>query len=208
MRRSSATIGIDTTTSPGATPAVSGPSSSTSTANSWPITMSRSGSKPNSDMGSPGRLAATSRDREAMRWACLRVCRSEPQMPQARVRTSTCPGPGTGSATSSTSSRPPRMTAAFTSAALTLGVVLLDRLHDGRSRRAGELLAVGGGPVARLHQRAGRVLERGHHVLGDELVGPPGGLGVGPLVRHQQVGAEATGLVDETLELDGGLLGR
>src|SRR5690242_18859784 len=32
-----------------------------------------------------------------MRWACLRACRSEPQMPQARVLTRTCPAAGFGS---------------------------------------------------------------------------------------------------------------
>src|SRR5450631_3282814 len=32
-----------------------------------------------------------------MRWACLRACRSEPQIPQASVLTSTCPADGFGS---------------------------------------------------------------------------------------------------------------
>ena len=52
--------------------------------------------------------------------SCIRLpwrrkCRSEPQIPQARVRTSTWPMPGTGSATRSTTSSSARMTTACTS---------------------------------------------------------------------------------------------
>ena len=41
-----------------------------------------------------------------MRWACLRACRSEPQMPQASVLTSTCPAAGFGSGSVSTTISP------------------------------------------------------------------------------------------------------
>ena len=44
--------------------------------------------------------------------ACFKVWRSEPQIPHASVRTSTWPGPGVGSAMSSTTSSLSRMTAA------------------------------------------------------------------------------------------------
>src|ERR1700716_4007223 len=41
-----------------------------------------------------------------MRWACLRACRSEPQIPQASVLTSTCPAAGLGSGSVSTTISP------------------------------------------------------------------------------------------------------
>src|SRR5216683_1314464 len=41
-----------------------------------------------------------------MWWACLRACRSEPQMPQASVLTSTCPAVGLGSGSVSTTISP------------------------------------------------------------------------------------------------------
>src|SRR6188472_3738083 len=41
-----------------------------------------------------------------MRWACSRACRSEPQMPQASVLTSTCPAAGFGSGSVSTTISP------------------------------------------------------------------------------------------------------
>src|SRR5437868_2238400 len=99
------------------------------------------------------------------------VWRSDPQMPHARVCTSTCPSPGTGSGTSSTTMRPARRTAAFTTTTarlfrlLFLGV-LMDRLHDGGARPAHALGSVGDGPGPGLDQGSGRVLQRGHHVAG------------------------------------------
>ena len=42
-------------------------------------------------------LAEAGRASSTMRWACLRACRSEPQIPQASVLTSTCPASGFGS---------------------------------------------------------------------------------------------------------------
>src|SRR5712671_3233740 len=47
-----------------------------------------------------------------MRWACLRACRSEPQMPQASDLTSTMPAPGFGSGIWSTTISPFRKIAA------------------------------------------------------------------------------------------------
>src|SRR6185436_14913103 len=44
--------------------------------------------------------------------ACSSACRSDPQMPQASVRTRTSPGPGTGSGRVSTTRRELRITAA------------------------------------------------------------------------------------------------
>ena len=66
--------------------------------NSWPNTTSRDRS-----IGlRPGKCFASS----TMRWACLRACRSDPQMPQASDLTSTMPAPGLGSGISSTTISP------------------------------------------------------------------------------------------------------
>ena len=106
-------MGIDTTMSPTWQLPTLSPSSTTSAANSWPITTSWARS-----MTSIGRHAVGRRSRRPRSTSrpsgrrARSVCRSDPQMPQARVRTRTWPGPGVGSATSSTTSSPPRMTAA------------------------------------------------------------------------------------------------
>src|SRR5215475_14661071 len=57
--------------------------------------------------GLPERLEISTK-----RSACLRACRSEPQMPQASARTSTSPGPGSGAGTSATARARSRMTTA------------------------------------------------------------------------------------------------
>ena len=51
-----------------------------------------------------------------------------------------------------------------------------------------------------------RPLEAGRHVAGDELVGVPGGCGVGPLVAHEQEGAEAPGLLLQAVDLRDGVV--
>src|SRR5262249_5212321 len=86
---------------------VSGPCSTISAQNSWPMTTSRSRSI--TKALPPRRAVATNCS------ACLSACRSEPQMPQASVRTNTSPGPGCGTGMSATTSRRSRMTAARTS---------------------------------------------------------------------------------------------
>src|SRR5215813_5067003 len=83
---------------------VCGPWSTTSALNSWPMMTSRLRSM---TRGLPARFAV------ATNWSAnLSACRSEPQMPQASVRTSTSPGPGCGIGTSATTSLRSRITAA------------------------------------------------------------------------------------------------
>ena len=53
-----------------------------------------------------------------------------------------------------------------------------------------------------------RVLEARHHVAGDQLVAAPRGVAVGPLVRGDQEGAEAAGLLLEPLDLRDQVVGR
>src|SRR6266568_1932023 len=210
MPRWSATTGSDTTVWPTETPAVPGPGSSTSAANSWPITRSRPVSNTSGVIPTPADAVASFVS-STMRSACWAACRSEPQMPHAFVCTSTCPSPGTGSATSSTTMRPPRSTAAFISTApsflLFLGV-LLDGLHDGGARPAHQLGPVGDRPVPGLHERARRVLERRHNLAGEQLIGPQRRLWVGPVVGQQEVRAEPARLVGQPLQLGDGLLWR
>src|SRR5947209_10755047 len=205
MPRVSATMGMDTTVWPGVTPKAPGPTSSTSAANSWPITTSSAGSKMLIDMPSLAAWA-DSVERRTIWSAFSTVCRSDPQMPHARVCTSTCPSPGMGSGTSSTTMRAARSTAAFTTTAVSFRLlfhfdccfistavsfrllffgVLLDGLHDGGARPAHELGPVGDGPVARLDQGAGRVLQRRHDVAGEEFVRPQCRFRVGPVVGEQ-----------------------
>lgn len=74
-----------------------GPWSRISAQNSWPKTVSARGSKPLS--GAPARF-----DRSIMCSMWCRACRSEPQMPQASVRTSTWPDSGSSSGISSQTS--------------------------------------------------------------------------------------------------------
>src|SRR5215468_7005238 len=83
---------------------VAGPWSTISAQNSWPMTTSRLRSI---TRGLPERFEFSTK-----RSACLRACRSEPQIPQARVRTSTSPWPGSGVGTSATTRARLRMTAA------------------------------------------------------------------------------------------------
>ena len=83
---------------------VPGPYSTISAQNSWPMTTSRERSIVNT---LPARRAAATNCS-----ACLSACRSEPQMPQASVLTSTSPGPGSGTGRSATTSRRSRITAA------------------------------------------------------------------------------------------------
>ena len=83
---------------------VAGPWSTISAQNSWPITTSRERSITNA---LPAR-----RETSTKRSACLSAWRSEPQMPQARVLTSTSPGPGSGRGRSATTRRRLRITAA------------------------------------------------------------------------------------------------
>src|SRR5262245_42968782 len=68
------------------------------------MTRSRDGSSAN---GAPVSFAAST-----ILSACVRACRSEPQIPHARVLTRTSPGPGSGSGTVSATSVAFRMTAA------------------------------------------------------------------------------------------------
>src|SRR6266545_7843249 len=85
-------------------PVVSGPCSTISAQNSWPMITSRSRSI---TRGLPAR-----RELSTNLSAYLRAWRSEPQIPQARVRTSTSPGPGSGAGTSATTRARLRITAA------------------------------------------------------------------------------------------------
>jgi hypothetical protein len=92
-------MGIDVTSVPGADETVSGPISSTSAENSWPMKTSWSRS-----IAGPTPSALTppiSSVRASMSAPCLAKWRSLPQMPQAFTCTSTCPNPGTGSGASS-----------------------------------------------------------------------------------------------------------
>ena len=88
-----------------ARPSVSGPSSTTSAENSWPITKSRV--RVEARARAPPSSATASR---LSAWCS--VCRSEPQMPQARTATERIARPGTGSGTSSTTICPRRAIAA------------------------------------------------------------------------------------------------
>src|SRR5438270_2987960 len=228
MPRWSATTGSETTVAPGCGLTAPGPASSTSAANSWPITRSRPASNVNRDDASPAEATA-SLVISTIRSACWAAWRSDPQIPHAFVCTSTWPSPGTGSATSSTTICPPRRIAAFISTAASFRLllhfnccfistavsfrllvfgVLLDGLHDRRAGATHELGAVGDRPIAGLDQRAGRVLEGRHHLGGEELVGAQCRLGIGPVVGEQEVRAEAPRLLGEPLQLDDGLFGR
>ena len=90
-------IGSDTTGVPADQASrVSAPYSSTRPLNSWPMTTDSCGR-----MMSSYPMPET---RSAIWSACLRACRSEPQMPPRTTSSSTWPGPGTGSGTSATSS--------------------------------------------------------------------------------------------------------
>jgi hypothetical protein len=93
-------IGIEVTSEPGAGASVSGPISSTSAENSWPMKMSASKS---SSGGSPPieGMPLISLPSAIICWPCLAKCRSLPQMPHAFTCTSTCPKAGSGSGTSS-----------------------------------------------------------------------------------------------------------
>ena len=75
-------IGIDVTIVPGAGPVVSGPDSSTSAENSWPMKMSRSRSG-RMRFADGGHAAHLGRPARASSPPCLAKCRSDPQMPQA-----------------------------------------------------------------------------------------------------------------------------
>ena len=99
-------VGKLTTRSPtGTVGSVPGPYSITSQQNSCPITMSRSKSTEN--VPDPA-----SREARIMSRPNLRKCRSDPQMPQARVLTRTSPAPGSGTGMSSTTSSKSRITTA------------------------------------------------------------------------------------------------
>ena len=88
-------MGMDTARLPAASVlAVFGPCSTTSTQNSWPITIPRLKSM----LKMPPDRSETSTSFSV----CLIACRSEPQIPQASVFASTSPGPGSGTGTSST----------------------------------------------------------------------------------------------------------
>src|SRR5580704_62688 len=93
-----------------------------------------------------------------------------------------------------------------------LGRLLLMMLLNGRHHRvaggADEFRPVLGGPVPAGRQRLGRALEARRHVAGDQLVGVAGGGGVGPLVAHEQEGAEATRLLRQSLHLRDGIVDR
>src|SRR5437763_12934701 len=235
MPRWSATTGRETTVLPVDTPAVPGPASRTSAANSWPITRSRPASNTRGVIPAFADAVA-SRVSSTIRSACWAACRSDPQMPHALVWTSTWPSPGTGSGTSSTTMRPSRRTAAFLgvrrascrlrrrisspsvrrraslSAARSrlrlLFGVLLYGLHDRGARAAHQLAPVLDRSVPGLDQRARRVLQRWHHLAGEQLVGPQRGVRVGPVVGQEEVRAEAAGLVGQPLQLGDRLLRR
>src|SRR6188768_2243256 len=70
-----------------------------------------------------------------MRWACLRACRSEPQMPQASVLTSTCAAAGFGWGSVSTTISP------FRKIAARIGVSLAFLLLSGFSLRPSPRIA-------------------------------------------------------------------
>src|SRR5438477_2785058 len=101
---------MDVTTVPAGGAMVSGPASSTSATNSWPITMSRPRSSGGPVMGVMGPASCLVSSTMAGAWRTK--CRSEPHIPHARVRTRTWPNAGEGSGTSSTRSWPDRRTAA------------------------------------------------------------------------------------------------
>src|SRR5437016_1691766 len=79
--------------------------------------------------------------------------------------------------------------------------VVLDRLADRFERAAHERRAVLRRPVAAGREPGQRALELGHRVAREELVGAECRLAVGPLVRHEQVGAEAARLVCQARDL-------
>src|SRR5215831_10036409 len=111
---------------------VSGPCSTISAQNSWPMTTSRLRSIAR---GLPERLEISTK-----RSACLRACRSEPQIPQASVRTSTSPGPGSGAGTSATTKARSRMTTARMGGSSARELERLD-VDSWRARRMPHVLA-------------------------------------------------------------------
>jgi hypothetical protein len=68
------------------------------------MTVSASGSNGIGRIGSGGDSASSSTANRRSSAPCFSMCRSLPQIPQASTFVNTCPGPGTGSATSSTRS--------------------------------------------------------------------------------------------------------
>ena len=110
------------TTSPARRLLTPSPTSTTSQQNSWPITVSRSGSNVIGAAGSAGALvAAAARRSRGISAPCWTMCRSLPQIPQASTLVSTWPGPGVGSGRSSTRSCQSRMIAARMAATLGAG---------------------------------------------------------------------------------------
>src|SRR5882672_2926308 len=90
--------------------------------------------------------------------------------------------------------------AGLTRALLALGGVILDRLADRLDRPPDERPAVVGGPVPAPVETGDRVLEAGHDESREQLVGPERRLAVGPVVRHEEVGAEAARLGPQPLD--------
>ncbi|OOK75764.1 alcohol dehydrogenase zinc-binding domain protein [Mycobacterium kansasii] len=88
--------GIDVTNVPGGWVSVSGPASSISALNSWP--MKTSLFRSTSRRPAPRVISSVS---ASISSPCAAKCRSEPQIPHASTLTSTWPGPGAGSGTSS-----------------------------------------------------------------------------------------------------------
>src|SRR5215470_16075710 len=100
------------------------------------------------------------------RSACLRACRSEPQIPHARVRTSTSPGPGSGMGTSATTRARLRMTAARMASASARELEGLD--VDSRRARHLRMLELVEGEIGR--RARGRAVAPAADHPGDLLV--------------------------------------
>src|SRR5215510_4765879 len=109
-----------------------GPWSTISAQNSWPMTTSRPRSITS---GLPDR-----REFSTNLSACLSAWRSDPQIPQASVLTSTSPDPGCGSGMSATMSARSRMTAARMPGCLPRELERLD-VDSGRALRVAHVLA-------------------------------------------------------------------
>src|SRR6185312_6925833 len=154
---------------------VDGPKSTTSQQNSWPNTTSRDRS-----IGlRPGKYRLIS----TMRWACLRACKSEPQMPQASVFTSACPAAGSGAGMVSTTISPFLKMAAR----MRLPLVLWHR-DNGTNERIRQLSGVWRGlAFERQELRPSHTLAvRGVEPAGDDECGTDDRPGIGHFAEDQE----------------------